>query len=247
MSPSNDRCSRHLSSIVLLAVLLAGCSLSRMGSRHESGSGDTLWSSLDQYVRLDPAPGARNDQPVALTPAQVHDVLGSMHVNGSGERPPDPVFTEKELDALDRPVAQALGRAGPEQDVGFAVIGMHRGHFSLERRVTSGRLFHEDGTLQIIFGALHASLDAYPDLRLTPFPPARASAPRAWISQLRQPQAGQALRAVNGRTRPDWLVLHPEVIATARARWQPGRRAAPRLHARTCSGSKPSSSACARR
>lgn len=108
------------------------------------------------YVRLDPieAGAQPNDQPIGFTTTQIRAVLAMLKLAKEGEA----VFNDGELDDLAAPLAAALSRAGPREDVVFAVSGKHGTLAVLhEPVVTSGRFFYKNGALNIIFGEMHTA------------------------------------------------------------------------------------------
>jgi hypothetical protein len=102
-------------------------------------------------VRLAPRePGAPpNDPPARLAPAALRAALQRVTVQAGAE--PGPLFGARELDVLVGPLADALTRATPEQDVVFAIdVDGHAA--TAPGRVTSARLFRRDGQLELIVG-----------------------------------------------------------------------------------------------
>ena len=80
-----------------------------------------------------------------------------MYVNESvlfGEKQA-PVFSPAELQVLSASIPNGLSQAGPEEDIVFVSIGLHKGTITKERKTITGRLFMSGGRLNIIFGKLH--------------------------------------------------------------------------------------------
>ncbi|ALG68108.1 SHOCT domain-containing protein [Beggiatoa leptomitoformis] len=128
-----------------------------------------LWRFKDeQYVRLETNEGASaNQHPVNFTTEQLRQILASLKVERDNVT--IPIFEEKELAILNPAITTGLSRANPMQDVTFAVIGMHTGLITNENRVTTGRVFYQEGQLHLIFGLLHGEIDYTQDRRLYPF------------------------------------------------------------------------------
>lgn len=107
------------------------------------------------YVRLEPLEGgaAPNDHPIGFTATQIRAVLAGFKTARDG----DALFSDDELTEIAAPIAAALGKAGPGEDVAFAVAGKHGGLSALTLpAVTSGRVFHKGGALNFIFGEVRS-------------------------------------------------------------------------------------------
>lgn len=169
-----DRKTLTKAATVLIAIVaIAGCAtmdklnpFSKSSNAKESaavgaadaGAGDKspfFSQSKSGYVRLEPieARAAPNDQPSRFTTTQIRAVLAQIKTAKDGEQ----LFNEDELNEIAAPIAAALSRAGPREDVAFAVAGK-RGSLSLitTPAVTSGRVFYKNGALNIIFGEMRA-------------------------------------------------------------------------------------------
>lgn len=199
---------------LLLAALLAagGCAPARLAARGTTAN-PVLWKTYDQFIRIEPqdvAGAARrpNAHPVKFSADQVRRTLAELQVRRAGSEKMLSIFDKSELQQLGPGIAAGLARATPGQDVCFAIIGMHPGAFTLERRVTTGRVFFRDGKLNLIFGRLQARFNEDADRRLHPFLPGSRQATTTPSWQL-QTEPGVRLAVRNGRTRPDWLVLKP--------------------------------------
>ena len=129
----------------------------------KDGDDIVYWSSPGQYVKIveqdwdrDHRKAPRNDHPARLDSQQLAIVLSSLQ----GWRPEDspernrsvPLFTSQEVSSLASRLAEALNRAGPEQDVVFAVVDFHQGFSGDSRRSTAARVFVENNRLNMIFG-----------------------------------------------------------------------------------------------
>lgn len=115
------------------------------------------------YVRVERAEAAAqgpNDHPVSLNAAQIRAMLAKLQVR-RGSADPDPIFTEDELKDLGAPLAEALAKAGPREDITFAVSDKHGGALGpfVARTVTAGRAFYKSGVLNIVFGEIHGRFE----------------------------------------------------------------------------------------
>jgi hypothetical protein len=210
-TPAWIRLSRFLFLFFLIALATGGCSSLKIGGAGEKGA--EIWKFGDQFVRLEPQGGPTplipNSQPANLAPDKLRQILGALEVKFPDRKEPVPVFSDPELKVLGTAVSTGLAEAGPDQDVDFAVIGMHPGSITLERRLVTGRFFVRDGKLNLIFGNMQTWVDENEDRRLNPFVPGsrQATAPPPWRVQT---MAGVENYSQGDTTRLDWLVLDPE-------------------------------------
>lgn len=158
--------------VLVAAVVLSGCStLSSLNPFGKSspgeaarnteaaqrvtnvaeGSGGFAAQSQYGYVRVEPieAGAAPNDHPAGFTASQIRAVLALQKTGRDGT-----LLNDEELNEIAAPIAAALSKAGPREDLTFAVAGKHGfiGSFAGPRSVTSGRVFYKSGGLNIIFG-----------------------------------------------------------------------------------------------
>jgi len=101
-----------------------------------------------------------NDHPAEPTADEIAAMLATLRMRFVDEEPevaPNPVFTQEEIGVLGDALATGLGRAASTEDVLFHVIGSRRvtpGAFTKRNRVTAGRVFYRDGSINIIFGQI---------------------------------------------------------------------------------------------
>lgn len=149
----------HYLSLLVLAAILAACA----GARTNSGDGTDVYRSGDDYVRLEPIePGApANSHPFAISAAQLRELLAPLKVSRADSIDRVPVFLNEELDTIVPPLVSALSKAGPNQDVTFAVTGQ-RGLFGRRspRSLTTGRLFVSGDSINLIFGLMQLRLES---------------------------------------------------------------------------------------
>ncbi|KAF0215446.1 MAG: hypothetical protein FD174_4113 [Geobacteraceae bacterium] len=172
--------SGRASGLVTMALLLtlAGCATVGSGSG-PAVEGRTIWKVRDQHVSIVPqerAAGlavAANDQPVDLPAGELHRLLAAVRVLPRGASAPLPLFTETELQVLEDAAASGLRQAGPTEEVVFAVFGYHQALYGLakEQKVTTGRLFYQGGTLNLLLGTIQRDVNDREDRRLYPFQP----------------------------------------------------------------------------
>ncbi len=133
-----------------------------------------------EFMRLDDRePNApANDHPYALTYDQLRQALASLKVARTISPDPVALFTEEQLKKIAVPLASALGKATPAQDVVFATIGKNGALGNVSpSRVTTARVFVREGSLNIIFGLVHERYESS-ELGFTPpaFEPGRRAA-----------------------------------------------------------------------
>jgi hypothetical protein len=125
-----------------------------------------LWSSNDQWVKIEPQDDAAappNDHPAALASEAVSNALAALRIRVADEDTASEaqrsVFTAEELRNLAPRIASGLAKAGPRQDVTFSTIGSHQrspGGLVKDPGVNAGRVFYDDGKINVIFGELQS-------------------------------------------------------------------------------------------
>jgi hypothetical protein len=208
--------------ITLIALLLAGCGNPLLGGG-KSESSPNIWKHRDQFVRVEAQGGGdskipMNDHPANLSPDLIQNMFGSVDVQFEGQGDSVPMFTHNELEILGNAISAGLSTAKPQEDVTFAIAGIHRDFisFATDRATITGRVFLKDGMLNLIIGDLHVPYVDNVERRLYPLEPGsrqyvapspRMKAPRAWKVI---PEAGLSTKTSNGIERPDWLVMNPD-------------------------------------
>ena len=148
----------RLVGLVLLAsvsaVLVGACGPSQFATV-------TIYETPARYVRLEfdrtVKKGAEHSHPISLTPEQVAAVLGGVKIMEPLAKFPiyddtsvprvHPAFTDKEIAFFAPLLAQALGKAMPEEVVTFYQT---RDLSALSREVTSGGLFVQGDELHLV-------------------------------------------------------------------------------------------------
>ena len=142
------------------------------------------------------------------SPPQLRTLLEKLQSTTKGES--EPIFNGDELADITGPLSTALAKAGPREDVTFAVSGKH-GAFFQSKTVTTGRLFVKNGGINIIFNELHGDFEDR--FRATgwlgPFTPGSRSKP-ANRSVVASP--GVTYAAPN---RQDWIQLSQDMVPPA--------------------------------
>jgi hypothetical protein len=138
-----------------------------------------LWQSRDQFVALErqdntsTGPAQPNNHPLDLTLDRLTAILESIDMRATDGDKPEPLFTRSAIENLAPYLLQGLQEATPAEDVTFAVIGLYNALYGLAKspKVTTGRLFHKDGRLNIIVGLVQQEVKDRDDRRLVPFTP----------------------------------------------------------------------------
>ncbi len=180
-------------------------------------AGLTLWQARWQYVRLVPRDGGSpNLHPAELGRAEIRSGLAQLRLDmGDGEAVD--FLTPEERGFCADQLVKALAKAGPDQDVVMATIGMRKTFIGLaEQKLTTIRAFVNQDGLNLVVGELQADVpndtSTYnkPDPRLVSFSDGRRAASlkadAKW--KLVANGAGVAVK------RSDWATVNATAMAT---------------------------------
>lgn len=169
----------------------------------------SLWEAGEYgYVRIvqaEDGPSGANDHPVSLTSEQVEKTLEQLQIQ-KGKKDPQPLFTQRELDRLAKPLAEALAKAQPNQDVVFSVADRESGVLSSivnPLLMTTGRVFYKDGALHLILGTVGTPFES--QLRATGVMPKFKSGSRNNPTQIEQQILLGPAMAYAASGREDWI------------------------------------------
>jgi hypothetical protein len=115
-----------------------------------------VWQQQGQFVRIETAESGAgaHRHPVTITGKQMTQTLRRARFARADAKP---ILTDEAIDKIAAPLAEALSRSAPEQEVTFAVTYRPPGlGLLMSRRVTTGRLFRENEGLHLIIGLLQA-------------------------------------------------------------------------------------------
>jgi hypothetical protein len=190
-----------------------------------------LWSSNDQWVKIapqdDPA-ASPNDHPAQLASEAISNALAALRIRivdeDTAAEAQRSVFTAEELRNLAPRIASGLAKAAPRQDVTFSTIGSHprtAGGLVKDPGVNAGRVFYDDGKLNVIFGELQSGYrkrNVYGQ-RTEDFTPRQQgsrnkAAEHEWALV---PRPGVELRSGEGGVRTDWVAIDSTVVAASPA------------------------------
>ncbi len=186
------RLKRILSTVIwwLVATLMAGGGLGGCSyipflkkDKTKENKARILWQSGEQFVAIE-----KQDRPVGglvkpnehvseISVDRIRSAFASIDLRLPDKDKSLSLFNEDEIRVLSEYITEGLALAGPDEDVTFAVIGnyVEALGFLKKRMVTTGRVFCQDGQLNIIFGDIHRELTATmgvpEDRRLYPFLP----------------------------------------------------------------------------
>jgi hypothetical protein len=160
------------------------------------------------YVRIERAEegAAPSQHPLDVDDQDLARMLGAIRI---GTRP---LFNADDLEAIVPHLVAALHRAGPDQDISFAVTGRHSAFGLLVARdVTTGRLFNTSQGLQLIVGLAHRRFEDQfkANGTLIPFEPGRRAAPLPET----EPVALKLPATAGSLLRADWVQLRPGRMA----------------------------------
>jgi hypothetical protein len=198
--------------LVLLAVCLGipGCATMKSGPGGDAFV-KSLWQSRDQFVAIekqDRQPGftvPANAHPTDISVDRLHSVLESIVVRIPGKEKTVQLFSDSVLKVMSEYIREGLALAAPDEDVTFAVIGHYPALMGLmnERKVSTGRVFCQDGQISIIFGDVMRDVKDNEDRRLYPFLPGLRTAgePRKWSLAAKQGMEDFTMK------RPDWVIF----------------------------------------
>jgi hypothetical protein len=193
---------------VIAGVMLIGIGLS-CGTSAFASDRRNVWERADQFVAVEKQDGVAptpNDHPAKLAPETIRATLANLRVQLEGSKEPSPLLTEGELEILGGAVQQGLGLAASDEDVTFALVGLHPALLGLFKQpmVTTGRLFVRDGRLNLILGLVYEPVSDRDDRRLKPFVPGSRVAGRRpeWRVTSKN---GETVQVESDRT--GWLVL----------------------------------------
>lgn len=185
--------------LLALAYAMSGAGTVRAEERK------MLWQSRDQFVALERQEQGGNSHPVEVAPETLTALLAAIDVRPEPGGKVEALFTPASLEALVPHLHEALRTASVRDDVVFAVIGLHTSllGFAKSPKVTTGRLFRQDGRLNLIVGQVQQDVNEREDRRLAPFVPGSRQQVSEGVWQL-LPRAGQEAFTL---TRKDWIVF----------------------------------------
>jgi hypothetical protein len=199
--------------LILVAALgtLSACSNLNLGN---APPGRDEYRPRYGFVRVEQSePGAaENAHPFSISVEALRQRLVQPKVSGSVSMSAVPLFTEEELTEFAAPLAAALAKAGPHEDVVFVVAG-NRGLFGAysPKFYTTGRLFVRNERINLILGQVH---ERYEGEEWS----ARGSRKFLPGSRAQRVDAGWTVDPAGAQQpagRPDWLLFDTRTIPVA--------------------------------
>lgn len=150
--------TRHVSRVTFIVALLFGCAIPHVPSR-------AVYEDPVNFVRLerdihvlDEAPYTKHSHPLIISASELERILRGISVKRrrispvmwfAGEATPEQAFTDEEITLLAPRLAEALGRAQPNERVTYY---LSRPETSIKRVITSGGLYVKGPQLHFILG-----------------------------------------------------------------------------------------------
>lgn len=206
---------------LMLAGGVAGCAYipfihSDKGEQKEEKVVRTLWKGGEQYVAIEKQDRQQgvavkaNEHVTEISVDRLRSAFGSMDFRLPNRDRSIALFNEDELRILSEYIAEGLALAGPDEDVTFVIIGnyVEALGFLKKRMVTGGRVFFQDGQINIIFGDVHRqfveTMGRPEDRRLKPFIIGSRSASVGEREGMLLPKQGGEIFA---KMREDWVLF----------------------------------------
>jgi hypothetical protein len=173
-----------------------------------------LWGEGNDYVQLE-AVNESNQHPVAFSAEQLTALLGHFYKR-EGNKEPTPYFSQAEISRITPGLVHLFAKAKPGEDIDFGTSFRAGDYFLVPRMFNAGRLFVENGQLNLLIGmcagaqdiAYQQTFGKYRDLdhgsRIKPVD-------KLGCDLL----AGNEAERVNNRT--DWLRLNINAALTTKA------------------------------
>ncbi len=115
------------------------------------------WGELNDYVQLN-AVNTVNQHPVSFSAEQLTRLLGQFY-KLEGNKEPAPYFSQDEISRLATKLVPLFAKAKPGDDIEFGTSFNESGSFLIPRKLNAGRLFVENGQLNLITGMCAAEQD----------------------------------------------------------------------------------------
>jgi len=227
---------------MLAAVLgLSACAVPDF----DLGDGEEeLWRSGNYFIRIEPQDKVRgkapqpNQQPVNIARDRIRGALRLVFIKPSRNADVVALFSDYGVEILGRYLQEGLAKAGPTQDVTFAIATTRKVVLGLkEQKVITGRVFFVNNQLNIIFGSLDRDAPMFGGdgelaqkekaaLRLNPYVPGLRSLRLRQEGILSTPKNSGVFKPV-GSNRPDWLVFTTQALTPRSTVATPTRKKAP--------------------
>jgi hypothetical protein len=173
-----------------------------------------LWTAGNDYVQLG-AGDAINQHPVRLSTEQITVLLGQFYKRQKKSEPV-PYFSQDEIARISPRLVPLFAKAKPDQDIEFGTSFRSDSFPFVPRVLNAGRLFIENGRLNLLIGMCARAQDIGYEETFGKFPELDHGSRTKPAKNV-----GCALLASNDteqvNNRTDWLRLNINAVLTARA------------------------------
>ncbi len=115
------------------------------------------WGEGKDYAQLE-AVSAVNQHPVNFSAEQLTKLLGQFYKR-AGNKEPAPYFSQDDIGRMAPELIRLFAKSKPNEDVDFGTSFNDSGLFLIPRKLNAGRLFVENGQLNLIIGMCAAEQD----------------------------------------------------------------------------------------
>lgn len=115
------------------------------------------WGEGKDYVRLESV-STVNQHPVNFNAEQLTRLLGQFYKR-VGNKEPVPYFSQDEIGRIAPELIRVFAKSKPNEDIDFGTSFNDSGLFLIPRKLNAGRLFIENGQLNLIIGMCAAEQD----------------------------------------------------------------------------------------
>jgi hypothetical protein len=173
-----------------------------------------LWREGNDYVRLETV-SAANQHPVAFSTEQLTTLLGQFYKRESNKEPA-PYFSQDEISRIAPELVRLFAKAKPGDDIDFGTSYLAGNVYLVPRTLNAGRLFVENGQLNLLIGMCARAQDiayreTFGNFRELDHGSRSKPAEKAGCELL----AGNNTERVNNRT--DWLRLNINAALTTKS------------------------------
>jgi hypothetical protein len=116
------------------------------------------WGETKDYVQLESISSNTNQHPVDFSAEQLTRLLGQFYKR-EGNKEPAPYFSQDEIGRIAKKLVPLFAKAKPDEDIDFGISFSDSGLFLIPRKLNAGRLFVENGHLNLIIGMCAAMQD----------------------------------------------------------------------------------------
>jgi len=179
-----------------------------------SAGDNRLWAEGNDYVQLD-AVGATNQHPVRFSAEQLTALLGRFYKRESNKEPVR-YFSQDEISRIATELVPLFAKAKPGEDIEFGTSFRPGGFILSPRALNAGRLFIENGQLNLLIGMCAAKQDIAYQQSFGKYRELDHGSRIKPVDKLGcELLAGNDTERVNNRT--DWLRLNINAALTTKA------------------------------